>query len=275
MDWSKVKFFTKAERHFLYRDMTGTSSYQVISNNGQTIVLFADKRTVVASNFGSDKELLQYDLRPSPSYTLKNNVLWPHPRGKFKVIGYYPNYYVQSTGDRVYIGPKLNFYYEPQRPVDQLANDGLLLVDQRRAKLCLNCENLIPVTAGPNAKYCCYDCGLRTAADKFSDSQKRAEYRELKNKLKDLTKKPPRQCLTCDGPIDFKVSGPTGKYCCYECGLRTAEDIANGDTLVRTQKPKRDVTCYHCTRPFQTGRQGARFFCSPRCRAGIGPRVPE
>lgn len=261
-DWRTVQYFSLDGRHFVFPSVT-VNKIETIENDGRTVVLFATPRTIVCSNFGDDTRLLQYDLRPQPFYTFADGALWPSHKGTETVSGYYPSYVHDQTGQQVWIGPKLNFYGEPQEDIMTLAMAGKLLVDLRHARLCETCHGLIPVWAGPAAKFCSSECGLRTRQDIAKEHRAARKAKQMRRVLLDTLKPPPRGCSTCEGPIDFKVRGTNAKYCCDEC---------RPDHESKDERPL--VKCYHCGIPFRSGRHGTRFYCSPRCRAGIGPRFP-
>lgn len=261
MDWQRVQHFTFDRRHFVIADMRKESMVPVLFNDGRTIVLFDGKKRVFCSDFGHEDRLLQYDLRPGPAYSIVDGVLRRHQSGSDTISGYYPSYKHDQSGRQVWIGPKLRFYFEPQEEIGYLANGGHLLVTLRESKLCATCGGPFPIGSAPNAKYCSSECGLMTTDDRAKLAREKRHARMMAKKLKVMTAAPPRPCVTCKGPIDFHLCGPNAKYCCEEC-----KPVKNTNV--------RDVTCYHCGKSFQSGRKGNRFFCSSRCRAGIGPRFP-
>jgi len=249
-DWSRVQHFSLDRRHFVFENILDIGiSLQTLYNDGRTIVLFDGKGKRFCSNFGDDKRLLQYDLRPGAAYALIDGELRKHRNGTETISGYYPSYKHDQSGRQVWIGPKLRFYFQPQEPIEQLALRGALLVSLQEAKLCMTCNGPLPIDAAPNANYCSTECGLLTVEDRERIAREKRTARMMARKLKEMTAPPPRHCVSCEGPIDFKTCGPNAKYCCEEC------------------KPvKPSAPCKKCGGPVDRTMLGGRAkYCSYEC----------
>lgn len=237
--WANVKHLTMAGNHMAFEDINKASPIVTYHNDGRYIEFMFDGKRACASNFGDPTRLIRYDLRPKRRYRIEKGVLWPDPKGTERVTGWiFPGYRHEASGVELFIGPKLCFYTEPQENIAALANAGQLIADPRKVRFCQNegCDKFIPPDAGPNAKFCSYECGLRSVEDRAIEATDKREQKAATKALTGMFAAPLRPCLTCGGPIDFPNVGSRAKYCSYECGLRTTEEMIAERDARRKQK---------------------------------------
>lgn len=243
--WKRVKHLSMTGNHMAFADTRKSSSIVTFHNDGRYMEFMLHGNRACASNFGDPTRLVCYDLRPKRRYRISNGVLWPDPKGTERVTGWInPGYRHEASGVELFIGPKLCFYTEPQIDIAKLAIAGQLVADPRKVRFCEHdgCNKFIPPEAGPNAKYCSYECGLRTVEDRAVEASERREERLAGKALQKMFAAPPRACLTCDGPIDFARVGSRAKFCSHKCGLRTAEQLAaDRDTARKKREAEREA----------------------------------
>lgn len=193
--------------------------------------------------------VLAFSLRPEYAYRFDTlfNAFIANPGGDYRIVGTFPDFFVKGTGKRVYIGPGLRFYWEPQDDVFELAKYGKLgsMFDpppegekpKVTIRRCKTCNGILPADMKRKDIYCSPECGKNSSASSA-----------LSGKFK---------CVQCG--TDFKRQGSGNYHYCSDACSRNAK--------THKKAPIEQGVCAHCSNVFvkKTSRQR---FCSHFCRQG-------